>query len=435
MKRAAALALAALMCSTIAAKAETIAIVGGTVHTVANPQPIENGTVVVRDGKIVAVGQNVAVPADARVIDASGKQVTPGLFNAFTSVGLADVAGVQDSNDISARSAAYSASIDASYAINPKATPIAVTRVDGVTRLMVTPQPRQSVFGGQGVLIHLGDANDLVFKPRAFQFVALGEHGADVAGGSRPAAFAEFVNALKEARNLSKANFVATGGQRTPVYNRADLEALQPVLNGQMPVVVWAERVADIRQVLRLRTEFPKLRIIIAGAAEGWMVADELAAAKVPVIVNALQNLPDAFERLGSTMNNVGRLARAGVTVALGTMARDEAHQARLVVQDAANLVGQARVPGGTGLSWEEALKTVTLNPAKIFGVDKELGSLEPGKAADVVVWSGDPFDLTQAPTNVLIAGKEVKMESRQTKLRDRYNGLHNETLPFQYRY
>lgn len=434
MKRAAAIALA-LMCSTVAARAETIAIVGGTVHTVANPQPIENGTVVVRDGRIVAVGQNVAVPAGARVIDAAGKQVTPGMFNAFTAVGLADVGAVRESNDITARNADYAASLDVSYAVNPKAVPIAVTRIDGVTRAVVSPQPGQSVFGGQGALIHMGDANDVVFKPRAFQFVALGEYGGELGGGTRPAAYAEFINALKEARNVSKAQFVATGGQRAPIYNRADLEALQPVLNGQTPVVIWVERAADIRQVLGLRSQFPQLRIIILGASEGWMVANELAAARVPVIINSLQNQPDTFERLGSTMNNAGRMAAAGVTVALGTMARDESHQARLVLQDAANLVGQARVPGGTGMSWADALKTITLNPAKIFGVDKDLGTLEPGKVGDVVVWSGDPFDLMQAPTNVLIAGKEVKLESRQTKLRDRYLGLQGESLPLHYRY
>ena len=207
------------------------------------------------------------------------------------------------------------------------------------------------------------------------------------------------------------------------------------MLNGQMPVLVWAERASDIRQVLGLRKEFPQLRIILLGGAEGWMVANELAAARVPVILNALQNQPNAFERLGSTMNNAGRLAAAGVTVALGTIARDEAPQARLVLQDAANLVGQARINGGTGMSWADALKAITLNPAKIFGVDKELGTLEPGKVGDVVVWSGDPLDLMQAPTNVLIAGKEVKLESRQTKLRDRYLGLQDETLPLHYRY
>lgn len=420
MMRAAAIALA-LACGATAAQAETIAIVGGTVHTVASPQPIENGTVVIRDGKIVAVGRNVQVPADARVIDATGKQVTPGLFNAFSALGLADVSAVFESNDIRTSRSSYTASLDVSYAINPKAVPIAVTRVDGITRAVVSPQPSQSVFGGQGALIHLGDASDLVFKPRAFQFVALGEQGGQVGGGSRPAAYAEFINALREARDLAKTSFVATGGARSPVYNRADLEALRPVLNGDMPVLVWAERAADIRSVIGLRREFPKLRIVILGASEGWMVASELAAARIPVVVNALQNLPTSFEQLGSTMNNVGRMAAAGVTVALGTMARDEAHQARLVVQDAANLVGQSLVPGGTGLSWQEALKTVTLNPAKIFGVDSQLGTLEPGKTADVVVWSGDPFDLRQAPTNVLIAGQEVKLESRQTKLRDRY--------------
>lgn len=436
MMRAAALVIA-LLSSTAAARAETIAIVGGTVHTVASPTPIENGTVVVRDGRIVAVGQNVAVPQGAKVIDAKGKQVTPGIFNAFTRLGLVDVSAVDDSNDETARRADYAASIDVSRAINPLSTPIAVTRIDGVTRAMVAPQASQSVFGGLGALIHLGTSPDLVFKSKAFQFVQLGEYGGELAGGSRPAAYAEFVNALREARALAsgRTQLVTTGGDRAPVYNRADLEALAPVASGQIPVVVYAERAADLRQVIKLRQEFTALKIIIVGASEGWMVADELAAARIPVVVSVLENLPRAFETIGSTMNNAGRMAARGVTVALGSIQREEAHQARLVLQEAGNLVGQSRVPGGTGMTWADALKTITINPARIYGVDKELGTLEPGKLGDVVVWDGDPLELGSAPTAVLIAGREVPLKSRQTELRDRYLGLQDKTLPLHYRW
>lgn len=434
MKRVALLALA--LVSSVAARAETIAITGGTVHTVASPQPIEGGTVLIRDGRIVAVGRNVAVPADARVIDAAGRAVTPGLFNGFTRVGLVDVEAVRESNDTAAKGAPIAAAFDVSTAVNPLATAIPVSRIEGVTRVAVAPKASRGVFAGQGALIQLGDGFAPVFKARGFQFVELGEEGGELAGGSRAAALAAFKTALAEAREYQAGpTRYRQIGEKGVFANYADARALVPVVTGEMPVMVHASRAADLLQVIALKREFPALRLIIVGAEEGWMVADQLAAAGVPVIVNTLENLPSRFETLAATMNNPGRMAARGVLVALGTVSRDEAMQARVVLQYAGNLVGQSRLPGGEGMSWAEALKTVTLNPARIFGVDKALGTLEPGKLADVVVWEGDPLDLMAAPAHVLIQGREVPLTSRQTRLRDRYRTLDEQALPVQYRH
>lgn len=432
--RALALILA-ITTSITTAKAETVAIVGGTVHTVAQSQPIEGGTVVIQNGRITAVGRGVAVPSGARVIDAKGKHVTPGIFNAFTQMGLLDVGAVQESNDAGAEKAEFSAAFDVEQAINPQSTAFAISRIDGITRAVVSPTAAKTLFGGKGALIHLGNGYDPVFKARAFQYVELGETGGERSGGSRAAAFVSFVNALREAQqyNANRARYIA-GAEREALTNRLDTEALIPVVTGQMPALIHVERAPDIVQVIRLKQQFPALRIIIAGAAEGWMVADKLAAANIPVVTSVLNNLPVEFETLGATMNNVGRLTAKGVTVALGTIRRDTAQQARWVLQEAGNAVGQGRLPGGQGLSWEDALKSITLNPARIYGVDKDLGSLEVGKIGDVVVWDNDPLDLMSAPANVLIAGSEVPLVSRQTKLRDRYRSLESSALPMQYK-
>lgn len=441
MKARLILALALLLAATPPLQAQTIAITNARLHTVASPEPIENGVLLMRDGRILAVGAQVAVPAGATVIDAGGKPVTPGLFNAYTFVGLMDVGAVSQSNDLRAPEAQISAAIDTRYAINPMATAIPVTRLEGITRLMVTPQTGNAMFGGYGVLIHTGtgpgtgDMNP-IFRTQAFQYVEMGEAGGELGGGARSASFVTFINALIEAKQY-EANRIRyiQGGHREALNNRVDTEALIPVANGEVPLLVHADRAADILAVLDLRRTLPQLKLVIVGASEGWMVADQLAAARVPVIVWALDNLPGRFEQLGATMANAGRMMARGVTVALGSgPGRDEGFQARLLPQLAGNLVAMQEVPGATGLSWAEALKAITLTPARIFGVAAQLGTLEPGKIADVVIWNGDPLEVTSAPVAVYVNGKAMPMTSRQVELRDRYLGLEPGSLPYQYR-
>ncbi|MGI4878300.1 MAG: amidohydrolase family protein [Janthinobacterium lividum] len=428
------LAGALLAWTAVPAVASTFAITGGRVLTAAAAEPIDPGTVLIEDGKIVAVGRDVAVPSGATVIDATGKFVTPGLVVGMTSLGLDEVSGVSQTNDTGAAKSPFSAGLDVAPALNGRDSPIAVSRLGGVTRAVVGPVATRQIFGGQGALITLADGPDILTRARAFQYVELGEDGAEAAGGSRAASFLAFRNALDEAKDyIANRSRFAAGGHRESLFTRADTEALVAVVEGRQPIVVHVERASDILSVMALRTDYPRLRIILFGAREGWTIAGRIAAAHIPVITSAIDDLPDAFETLASTKSNVGRLVAAGVVVGLGTSGGESTNQPRNVTQFAGNLVAQGRLPGGVGLTQAQALDVITRNPALIFGMT-DTGTLEPGKRADVVVWDGDPLELQSAPVAVLIDGVPQPMTSRQTELRDRYLNLQHDRLPLQYR-
>lgn len=460
--RARILLLAAAAFVATPAAAQTIAITGGTVALGDGSEPIEGGTVVIRNGRIVSAGRGVAVPAGAQVIDASGKWVTPGIVAGFSRVGLLEVDAVDATNDVQANNSPFSAAIDVAPAINPRASGIAVNRTGGVTRAIVVPGTGRSIFGGQGAIIDLGADMQPITRARAFQYVELGEEGAGDAGGSRASAHVLFRNALREARDLGRFSGIAGGGgSRAPgpdhrdlpleevpdnnllspgasrpddvLLTRFDAAALVPVLNGRQLLLVHVERASDILQVLALRREFPRLRLVLVGAAEGWTVADAIAASGVPVIAHSLLDLPASFEQLASTQSNVGRMRQAGVRVALGMINDDEARQVRLARQQAGNLVAIARVPGHTGLSWGEALAAITSGPAEAIGLGGEFGSLRAGRRADVVLWDGDPLENTSAATMVMIDGIQQPMDNHQTRLRDRYRNPVEGDLPKAY--
>jgi len=447
-----------------AASAQTIAITGGTVALGDGSEPIEGGTVIVRNGRVVAAGRGVAIPAGAQTVDATGKWVTPGIVAGFSRVGLLEVDAVDATNDVQANGSPFSAAIDVVPAINPRASAIAVSRAGGVTRAVVAPATARSIFAGQGAIIDLGDDMEPITRARAFQFVELGETGARDAGGSRAAAYVLFRNALREARDVGRYSRIAGGAtaERTPRANdqrdfpleevpdsrllgsnvqrsddvlltRFDAAALVPVLSGRQLLLVHVERASDILQVLGLKREFPNLRLVLVGATEGWTVADRIAASGVPVIANALNDLPASFEQLAATQSNVARMARAGVKVSLGMIDNDEARQVRLSTQHAGNLVALGKVPGAAGLSWGEALAMITSGPAEAMGMGGELGSLRAGRRADVVVWDGDPLENSSTPVLVMIDGVQQSLENRQTKLRDRYRTPGEGQLPKAY--
>lgn len=422
---------------TILAKslpAATIAITGGTVMTAASPAPLANATVLIENGRIAAVGSGITVPAGATVIDAAGRIVTPGIVAGMSFIGASEVDGVDQTNDVGAAKSPFSAALDLGTAINAAASNVAVERLGGITRAVVGPVAAREIFGGQGVIVDLAAGTDIVVRRQAFQYVELGEDGAKSAGGSRPAAWANFTNGLREAERLAANPKAYTDGRdREAILPRLDVEALVPVVRGATPLLVHVERASDILNVLRIRTDFPRVRLILLGANEGWLVASQIAAARVPVITMPMVDLPGSFETLASTRSNVGRLVAAGVVVGLGITSQDASFQARDLPSYAGNLVAQARVPGGTGLTQAQALDAITRNPAAIFGMT-DTGTLEPGKRADVVVWDGDPLELQSAPVAVLIDGVPQPMTSRQSELRDRYLRLQHDALPLQYR-
>ena len=392
--------------------AQTIAITGGTVYPVSGPT-IENATVLIRDGRIVAVGANVAVPSGATRIDAAGKWITPGLIDGAGQMGLREITMVQNTNEATLRGNEVAASFNVLEGINPASTLIAVNRIEGVTSTLAVPNG--SLIWGQAALIDLDGATieAMRVKSPAAMVADLSEGSKDAGGGSRAGVAQRLRRVLNDAREYAqRRNDYRRAQIQELSASAADLEALQPVLRGELPLLVLANRRSDIETALRIGREY-KLRLILGGAAEGWMIANEIAAAGVPVLVEPLQNIP-TYDALGIRYENAALLARGGVKVALLETATENTRNLR---QQAGNAVA-------TGMTWDQALRAVTLTPAEIFGVSDRYGSIEPGKVANVVVWSGDPFEFSTGVEHVYIRGREIPLRSRQTELLERYKTL-----------
>lgn len=399
--------------------AQTTAITGATVHTVGPDGTLENATIIVEDGRITRVGTNVSIPANAERVDASGKIVTPGFFSPLGQIGLSEVGAVAGTVDSTQRGDEFAASFDVSEAFNPRSIVIPISRIDGITRAGITPRAGGSnddgsshVLSGLGSVVHLGDGPNHIVKHGAVVVANFGEAGSTVAGGSRAAAVQVLRAALDDASDyqINKGAY-DRGDWRDYSVSRADLDALQAVLDRSAAMLFNVNRASDITVVLGIAADY-NIRAIVAGGSEAWMVADELAAANVPVILDGINNLPGNFERINARLDSAGILVGAGVTVSFGANA--QTHNARLLSQSAGISVAN-------GLSWDQALEAITLAPAGIYGLEASLGSIETGKDADLIIWSADPLELTSYPDQVYIQGTAISMESRQTLLRDRY--------------
>ena len=400
--------------------AQMVVITDAEIHTMGPQGTIKHGSLLIENGRIRDVGVSVAVPASARRIDARGKIVTPGLMDSLSQIGLVEVGAVEGSNDISEQDDRLTAAFSAADAINPRSILIPVNRVEGLTHVVATPAAGKSLIAGTSAVIDLGGPGDYLIHSPAAMYAVLGEGGAERAGGARETAILRLREAFQDALDYAANHKAFDQGERRPYsLSRLDLEALIPVVKGQLPLVVEVERASDIEATLRLARDF-HLKLILAGASEGWMVAREIAEAKVPVLINPLGNLPEAFESLGATLENPARLHKAGVAIAFMT---GEAHNSRNIRQEAGNAVAY-------GLPWDDALAAMTSVPARIWGIAGRYGTLEPGKDADVVIWDGDPLEVTSFPTVVFIRGREMPMTSRQLELRDRYKDLQGPMPP-----
>jgi len=428
-------AVGALGLSGVAFSQDLTAITGGRVLT--GTSVIENGTVVIQGGRIVSVGTGPA-PSGARIVDAAGKTVAPGFVVVGSGLGGSEVSSVRGSNDLSNGANTISASFDVSYGLDPWSFTLPVARLGGITRAIVVPEHAGSgtgahkddgeddfagageggyqspgLFAGQAAIIDLGQGTDVLVKPRVAMVAPFGEAGAGVAGGARGAEFTLFRESLAEVRLYAR-NKAAydRAGVRDLSLSRADLEALIPVANGTMPLIVTVHRAADIQQVLRLGRE-EGVKLILDGAEEGWLVAPDIAAAKVPVLLNPISNLPGSFETRAARMENAAALNAAGVVIAIKGN-EGSTHRAREARYNAGNAVSH-------GLPYAAAIAALTVNPAAIFGEAGQFGQLTPGAAADVVVWSGDPLEPLSVASAVFIDGVEQSLTSRQILLRDRY--------------
>lgn len=430
MKR---LLLAAAALTAFPAAAQTVVVTNARLVVGDGSAPVEGGTVVVRDGRVVAAGRGVPVPSGMPMVDAGGRYVTPGIFAGFTRMGIVEVDGVNETNDAGAGNTPFNAAIDVVPAVNPKTSAIILNRAEGITRAVVAPQARGSIFAGQGAIIDLGADMDPVTRPRAFQFMEYGETGAARAGGSRPAAYAMLKNILFEVRDYVRAPASYPGRGKDALLTRADAQALVPVVTGQVPLLVHVERASDILTILGLKREVPALKLVLVGVSEGWTVAPQIAAAGVPVLASALADLPASFEQLAATQSNIGRLQKAGVTVGIGMINDDETRQARLVKQYAGNLVALNKIPGASGLDWGQAFAAISSKPAEAMGMGSEFGSLRAGRRGDLVIWDGDPLEIGSAAVRVFIDGVEQPLTTRQDKLKQRYFDPKEGALPKAY--
>ena len=411
--------VAVLVAAAASLPAQTIAITGGRVFPVSGP-PIDNGTVLIRDGRITAVGTGIAIPADARRIDATGRWVTPGLVNAATSIGVKEISAVASTVETSPRTTqqqqhGVSASFNVWEGFNPASVLIPAARKSGITTAAILPQG--GLIAGRGAVMHLvagGGLSEMLMRAPVVMVAEIGN------GGTRGEQWSRLRELLEDARAYSRRRAEFERAATRPfAATRLDLEALVPVVEGRLPLLLSVDRASDIEAALLLARDY-RLRLMIAGGAEAWKVASALAAAHVPVLTGAMNSIPTSFSTLGQRQENAGLLRRAGVTVAIIGNAGggdEEAFNVRNVRFEAGNAVAY-------GMTWDDALRAVTLTPAEMFGVADRVGSLQAGRDGDVVIWSGDPFEFASQPLQVFLRGVETTTPSRQDLLEQRYRTL-----------
>jgi imidazolonepropionase-like amidohydrolase len=403
-----------LVLTSSVASAETIAITNATIYTRPD-QKIEGATIVLRDGKIAAVGKGVAVPAGAKSIDGTGKTVTAGLIEASTQLGLVEIDLEASGNDgrFSPQAQVVHASYRSRDAYDARSVAIPVARTGGVTSVIIGPSG--ALVAGQATHVSLG-ATSAVPRASIAMNAALGR------GSNQLASRGHAVEKLRELFDdvdLYRKNKGAFDRNQARRMNagRLDLEALIPVLEGRLLLVVRADSEVDIRALLAFAAE-RRLRIAITGGAEAWQLAKELAAAKVPVILDPTANLPGDLAAIDARDDSPAILAKAGVTVVISTTG--DASQVRTLRQ-------LAGVAVANGMTWEQAFAAITRAPAQMYGI-ADRGTLERGRVADVVVWTGDPLELSSRAETVIVDGVVQSLVTHQTRLRDRYRTVPAQT-------
>ena len=365
----------------------------------------------IENGKIAAIGAQSPATADLE-IQGLGKSITAGLFNSSTQLGTVEVSAIEQTVDFYSENETVTASLRIADVFNPRSTLIPHNRVHGLTHSLLVPESGTHLFAGQVALVQLGN-QPKVIHPSLAVALDFTERGISLMGGSRAAALVQLRQALDDAKDFSRNRKAALAGDhRDYVLSYADLAALEPVVNGTKPLLVRTNRASDISVILKLAKNF-QLQLILSSALEGWMVADEIAKAQVPVIIDPIHNLPNSYESLGARLDNAKLLADAGVKLLFTGMDWHNTHNAYLVRQSAGNAVAN-------GLDKSVAIAAMTTNPAQLFNAPVT-GDIAIGDIADLVLWGGDPLELTSEAELVMIEGEVIPMESRALQLRDRY--------------
>ena len=410
----------ALALAGVASAQSVVFIDNAKVHTAAAAGTLANGDVIITNGVISAVGAELAAPSGATRIDAKGQPLTPGLFAGLTALGLEEISAESSTVHQNLGAPAphvhpgetrWRPEFDVLPAYNPRSQVIGVNRIEGLTFTVLAPGALEegSFVAGQGGAVRFDGGFDALVEGSRSLFVDLSSGAVAMSGGSRAGQYMLLDQAIREAKPAPSPMMMVSPGHG--LLTPAGRDAMSRYLRGGR-VVFTVDRAADIRQVIALGQRYG-FQPVINGGAEAWIVAKELAAAKVPVLLDALVNLPGSFDQLGARLDNAAKLHAAGVTVAF-SQAGDATHNARKIRQ-------LAGVAAANGLPWDAALAGLTSAPAKVFGIDAKIGSIEVGKAADLVLWNGDPLEVTTTATQVFVGGRAVPMQSRQTLLRDRY--------------
>ena len=390
------LVAAGLLASTAVA-AQSVAIINATVHTSTEQGILQGASIIMDEGKITAINPE-KVAADT-IIDAKGQIVTAGFIGTMNQLGLVEVGAVAGSRDGGDDKAGID--FDPSLAFNAHSSLIPYARKGGITRDVITPHGGDSIFAGLASVVDLSGEFDSVKQTQVALVVHLGEKSK----GSRAMSLKNLVDKLTaHQQNSNKKD------KKDAASPSTEETVLTKVLAGEMPLLVTASRASDIIELIKLKQQF-SLNLVIAGAQDAVVVKEQLAQANVPVIVSAMESLPGSFDSLHASLDNAGKLEKAGVKVLL-SIAGDASHNVYQLRFDAGNAVSY-------GMTQEGALKAITANVADVFGINA--GSVAVGKAADLVLWNDDPFDFTSHVTKMFINGEEVSTEARQDKLRKRY--------------
>jgi imidazolonepropionase-like amidohydrolase len=406
------------------------AITHAKIFTLTGP-PIDDGILVIRDGKIAAVGTNVDIPTGAQIIDGKGLQVYPGLFDPVTQMGLSEISAVSATVDTS-ETGAFNPDAVAADAILPSSEHIPVTRAAGITEVLAVPasggfdsRGSANILGGQASAIHLAGwtINDMLIKKsvamvldwpkietQSFDFATFSRKNKPFAEAKQE--YEKQVNELSDWLDNAR-HYAQAWGHGGPAEYQRDLklEALVPVVRGELPVLVFADRARDIRSAVEF-CDKQKLKMILAGGAEAYKVKELLRSKSIPVILQPTLTEPlnedDPYDR---SLTQPAELADARVKIAFGSF---DNSFARRLGQQAANAVAY-------GLPYDEALKAVTLYPAQIFGLADQIGTLETGKIANVIVTNGDPLELTTDVRYLFIKGQLTPTDNKHKSLYDKY--------------
>jgi len=386
------------------------AIENVTIHT-GDGTVLKNATILVRNGVITNIGKRVPYPKTIKRINGTGKVLTPGFIESQSQLGLTEVSGVQSTNDHSIDGDGFTPAFRVADGFNPHSTRIPINRNEGVTGAILSP--KGGVLAGTGNYVPL--TGSLRHRPNPAKPLALfgsvTSSASRHAGNTRGGLWMKLREFFAEVRLYRQHTAAINRGQFRPLqFSPFQLQATLPVIKRTIPIVLRVNRASDILDALRFaRSE--GLDLIIAGGSEAWMVADELARQKVPVIVRPSIHGPSSFDSLNSSPTLATKLHEAGVRVLIS---------AGGWAQNARRLRQEAGIAVANGLPWEVALRAITLNPAEVFSLPKT-GALKKGYGANMVLWDGDPFEFRSQVTRLFINGKDTPLEDRQLQLARRY--------------